>query len=60
MGYGIGDRGNEVVEEVKAGVGTFKEFDDVDGESKSCEAMEDDDGICCVKGGRLCIGAAAD
>ena len=51
---------NEAVEEVNAGVGTFREVVDVDGESKSCERMEDDDGACAGGGGRWGIGADAD
>lgn len=39
-------------------MGTFKEVDEVDGESKSCERTEDDDGACAGSGGRLGMGAA--
>lgn len=53
-------RGNEVVEEVKAGVGTLRDVEEVDGESNSCERMEDDDGMCAGGGGRLSIGGGAD
>lgn len=47
----MGCRGNEVVEEVKAGVGTLRDVEEVDGESNSCERMEDDDGMCAGGGG---------
>lgn len=48
------------MEELKAGVGTLREVVDVDGESRSCERMEDDDGIWAGGGGRLSIGGGAD
>ncbi len=53
-------RGNEAVEEVRAGVGTLRDIVEVDGESKSCERMEDDDGMCAGGEGRWSSGGAAD
>jgi hypothetical protein len=53
-------RGNEAVEEVRAGVGTLRDVVEVDGESKSCERMEDDDGMCAGGEGRWSSGGAAD
>lgn len=58
LGGGIDGRVNEAVEEVKAGVGTLREVVEVDGERRSCERTEDDDGACGVIGGRLCERAA--
>ena len=61
LGLGMGCGGNEPVEEVKAGVGTFRDDVEVDAEGSSCERLEDGDGTCAGGGGggRLSTGGPA-